>query len=258
VSSKSSDAALGGKTAEVSDWVLAYGDERIPYQVRSKAGRWGKVAIHVEQDGSVVVDVPEGTDAQRIREAVGKRAGWIYRNVREARERFTHVLPRSYVSGEQVHYLGRRHVLKVIPVAKPERSVRLYRGTMEVRTENTDPQAIRGRLRGWYKVRAQAYLKTRLSAVSEALPWIENMPPFHLIETDKRWGSCSTDGTVRLNPFLIKAPRECIDYVVLHELVHHAEHNHSPRFYTLLDRHMPRWQEYKRRLDGMAEVLLNE
>ncbi|WP_297586804.1 M48 family metallopeptidase [Roseibium sp.] len=242
----------------MSDWVLAYGNERIPYEVRFKAGRSGKVAIHVEHDGSVVVDTPEGTDAQRIREAVSKRAGWIYWNVQEARERFTHVLPRSYVSGEQVHYLGRRHVLKVIPVAKPDRSVRLYRGTMEVRTENTDSQAIRGRLRGWYKVRAQAYLKTRLNAVSEALPWIETNPPFHLIETDKRWGSCSTDGTVRLNPFLIKAPRECIDYVVLHELVHHAEHNHSPRFYSLLDRHMPRWQEYKRRLDAMAEVLLNE
>lgn len=250
--------ALGAMTAEDTNWFLPYGDDRIAYQVRRKAGRSGKIAIHVEEDGSVIVDAPEDAEDNRIREAVRKRSGWIYGNVREARERFTHVLPRTYVSGEQVHYLGRRHVLKVIPVSKAERSVRLFRGTMEVKTENVDPQAIRGRLRGWYKVRAQSYFKTRLGVVSEALPWIEDSPGFQLIETDKRWGSCSTDGTVRLNPFLIKAPRECIDYVVLHELVHHAEHNHSPRFYALLDRHMPRWQEYKRRLDGMAEVLLNE
>lgn len=245
-------------TTDDDTWFVTYGDERIVYNVRRKAGRLEKIAIHVEADGSVIVDAPENAEASRIREAVKKRSGWIYVHVREARERFTHVLPRNYVSGEQVHYLGRRHVLKVIPVSKSERSVRLFRGTMEVRTENTDPQVIRGRLRGWYKVKAQAYLKTRLQATSEGLPWLETTPSFQLIETAKRWGSCSTDGTVRLNPFLIKAPRECIDYVVLHELVHHLEHNHSPRFYALMDRHMPRWQEYKRRLDGMAEVLLNE
>lgn len=250
--------ALGVMTPEEDIWFLPYGDDRIAYQVRRKAGRSGKIAIHVEEDGSVIVDAPEDAEASRIREAVRKRSGWIYSNVSQARDRFTHVLPRTYVSGEQAFYLGRRHVLQVIPVPKPERSVRLFRGTLEVRTENTDPQAIRGRLRGWYKVKAQAYLKTRLKVTSEALPWLDGMPSFQLIETTKRWGSCSTDGTVRLNPFLIKAPRECIDYVVLHELVHHAEHNHSPRFYALLDRHMPRWQEYKRRLDGMAEVLLNE
>ncbi len=59
------------------------------------------------------------------------------------------------------------------------------------------------------------------------------------------------------NPQLVKAPRECIDYVILHELCHLKQHNHSSRFYGLLDRNMPQWRERKAKLDGMAEMLLN-
>jgi hypothetical protein len=68
-----------------------------------------------------------------------------------------------------------------------------------------------------------------------------------------QWGSCSPAGRITLNPWLVKAPRECIDYVLLHELSHLLHHNHSPKFYRALDRHMPAWRTVKARLDGMAE-----
>ena len=61
-----------------------------------------------------------------------------------------------------------------------------------------------------------------------------------------------------LNPHLVKAPRNCIDYVIVHELCHLKEHNHSPQFYQSLSRLMPDWKAVKARLDGMAELLLNE
>jgi hypothetical protein len=61
-----------------------------------------------------------------------------------------------------------------------------------------------------------------------------------------------------LNPLLVKAPRECIDYVILHELCHLKEHNHSKNFYLLLSRTMPDWESVKARLDGMSELLLAE
>ena len=65
-------------------------------------------------------------------------------------------------------------------------------------------------------------------------------------------------GVILLNPHLVKAPRECIDYVILHELCHLKEHNHSPRFYRLLSQLKPRWRPVKAKLDGLAELLLNE
>ena len=74
----------------------------------------------------------------------------------------------------------------------------------------------------------------------------------------KQWGICSTKGNLILNPHLVKAPKECIDYVILHELCHIAEHNHSERFWRLLTQVMPNWKEVKAKLDGMAELYLNE
>ncbi|NAZ72054.1 metal-dependent hydrolase [Vibrio cyclitrophicus] len=61
-----------------------------------------------------------------------------------------------------------------------------------------------------------------------------------------------------LNLHLIKAPKECIDYVIFHELCHIAEHNHSDKFWRLLSSVMPNWQEVKTSLEGMAELYLNE
>lgn len=73
----------------------------------------------------------------------------------------------------------------------------------------------------------------------------------------RQWGSCSPAGCLRLNPHLVRAPRECVDYVLQHELCHLQEHNHSPRFCQLLSRHFPDWRRRKSRLEEMAEFLLN-
>ncbi len=64
-----------------------------------------------------------------------------------------------------------------------------------------------------------------------------------------RWGSCTKDGTIFLNPLLIQVSPRCIEYVIAHELCHLVVHNHGPEFYRLLDRAMPDWRERKRRLE---------
>lgn len=73
---------------------------------------------------------------------------------------------------------------------------------------------------------------------------------------EKRWGSCTPTGEIILNPHLVKAPRDCIDYVLLHELAHLRFHGHSPEFWNLIEASDPAWRPKKERLDQMAEVLL--
>jgi predicted metal-dependent hydrolase len=97
-----------------------------------------------------------------------------------------------------------------------------------------------------------------LAHVVGQLHWLEGRPDWRLLEMKTQWGSCSPKGAMLLNPHLVKAPTECIDYVILHELCHLEEHNHSQRFYDLLSYTMPRWEVVKSRLDGMSEMLLNE
>jgi predicted metal-dependent hydrolase len=242
---------------ESTEHRLHYGEEVIPYTVRRSPGRRRRVAIHVEADGRVLVDAPEGAAPAEIEAAVAARARWIHGHLTAARKRLEHVLPREYVSGESVWYLGRRYRLKVFADGGGAANVRLRGSLLEARVSGHDPTLVRAALEGWYRERARAFFQERLAALASALPWLEIPPPVRLQAMRVQWGSCSPAGRLTLNPHLVKAPRECVDYVLLHELCHLKEHNHSRRFFRMLDAHMPGWREVKAKLDDLAEMLLN-
>ena len=240
----------------MTSFVLAYGDDRIPYQVTVNETRRSRVAIHVYPDGSVAVDAPPGFSDDSIKAAVQKRARWVVGHVSEAREKYAHVRPKAYVSGEQVLYLGRRYMLKVILVdCKPE-PARLRGNRLEVQTSNGSQVDIRGRLRAWYRVKGRDYLSRRIEALATELPWVDAPPSFRLLEMSRQWGSCSPSGEIIINSHLIKAPRQCIDYVLLHELAHLKHHDHGAEFWKLIDAHAGDWRKAKHYLDGSVEVLL--
>lgn len=238
--------------------MLRYGDENIPYRIRFDPRRRQRIKIDVLSDGAVSVDAPVDATLEDIAEAVQKRGRWVHGHVTAAKKRFEHVLPREYVSGEQVIYLGRRYSLKVKRAARAERSVKLKGALLVVSQEVTTRDAVRARVRAWFRMKARDYFRERIAAVAGQLPWPQPIPDFRMKEMSTRWGSCAAGGTITLNPFLVRAPRECIDYVIAHELCHLREHNHSPEFFRLLTRAMPNWQEVKVRLDAMAEVLMND
>ena len=73
-----------------------------------------------------------------------------------------------------------------------------------------------------------------------------------------QWGSCSLSGRISLNTHLVKTPPRLAEYVVLHELCHLRHHDHSPRFYALMERYMPDWRVRRSELDRYLPVLLQE
>lgn len=237
---------------------VRYGDELIRYVVRRQTSRnSGRVAIHVDPDGRVLVDAPESAAEEQIRIAVTRRARWIHGHLAAIRLRRAHVLPREYVSGESMLYLGRRYRLKVGAVGNDPACVLLRGGYIEVTATGSNREAVRGALIDWYRERARIVLSERLDIVASSVRWMRSAPPVRLQAMKVQWGSCSPAGRLTLNPNLVKAPRECIDYVLLHELCHLKEHNHSRRFYRLLDRHRPQWRREKERLDNLADFILN-
>lgn len=237
---------------------FTYGDERLDYEICYTPVRREKIAIHVHPDASIQVDAPEGEELDRIHRAVLKRARWIRNHVEQARIQREHALPRTYVSGESHFYLGRRYQLKVLRENSAGANVKLYRGRLSVETDRRSPEPVKQLLSAWYRQRAFEVFTRRLESVASEVRWLKETPPIRLLRMTKQWGSCSPKGMVFLNPHLVKAPRECVDYVITHELCHLREHNHSPRYYRLLREIMPAWEPVKARLDGMAELLLNE
>ncbi|MCP4116201.1 MAG: M48 family metallopeptidase [Desulfobacteraceae bacterium] len=239
---------------------LSYGDKKIYFDVCYRSKKQGKIAIHVYPDGSVLVDAPEYAEPVAIREALRKRARWVVKHLDVIREQRSHVLQRRYISGESHFYLGRRYTLKVICDDAVVPQVKMIRGQLNVIVREKNFETIKKHLWLWYCDHANVFFQKRLREIVGQVSWFkgDTPPSLKLLQMKKQWGSCTPGGKLLLNPHLIKAPRECVEYVIIHELCHLKEHNHSARFYTLLEALMPNWKLVKNKLDGMAELLLNE
>lgn len=236
--------------------VLPYGDQRIRCEVRRSEQRVKpSIAIHVDPDGRVLIDAPLHVADPEIRVAVMRRLAWIHRRLMEVESRKRLLTPREYVSGETVHYLGRRYRLKVLSTQR-EHGARLRGGYLEVSVSNRAPEVVRKALEQWLRNRAGEVLPQRLAKVSERLRWVKAKPPISIRRMSRQWGSCSPNGRIALNVDLIRVPMPCIDYVLLHELCHLKAHNHGPSFYRLLNLHLPDWKQIKSRLDAMADLAL--
>lgn len=249
--------------------VLYYGQDKIHYEIlrQPKVSRSdaNKIKVKVHPDRRVVAVAPFDATDELIHEAMNKRIRWIWQNLQAFIKQSDHVLPKRYVSGETQFYLGRRYVLKVIESSDDRGFVKLNRGKLTVSLPSNDNQntelrmaQIKKMIDQWYQDKAQIVFTERFNIMLSKASWVASTPTFKMMTMTKQWGSCSVKGKILLNPHLIKAPKECIDYVILHELCHIAEHNHSERFWRLLTQVMPNWKEVKARLDGMAESYLNE
>jgi hypothetical protein len=136
------------------------------------------------------------------------------------------------------------------PKIKPA-SPRLIGNQLEVQSATGDMADVRGRIRAWYRVKGRDYFARRIDCLVKTLPWVTKPPPFRLLDMTRQWGSCSPAGEVILNPHLIKAPRACIDYVLVHELAHLKHQDQGSQFWNLIDAHAGDWRKAKHGLhDG--------
>ena len=235
---------------------LHYGEQLIRYRVHFDNKSRNKLSIHVLPRGEVRVDAPAGAELSAIKRAVTKRAAWLSKHLSEIAQCTGWVLPREYVSGESHYYLGRRYLLKVRPSREEESSVSLRHGRFEIVAPTVDRSTVKSMLWEWYRERARVVFAASLDQWIDHLPWLEQPPPWKLVAMKGQWGSCSPRGLLSINTHLVKAPRHCIHYVLLHELCHLRVHNHSRRFHRLLSMHMSDWKATKHHLDRMADALL--
>lgn len=225
---------------------LIYGRETIRYEVRFLASRQ-TLGIEVHPDSRILVRAPVGCPEALIAERVQRRAGWISRQLAEF-ERYRPRTPaRQYVSGESHLYLGRQYRLKFLP--GDAGGMKLARGHMLVNLTNPDPQRVKALMHRWYLDRARAVFSEVLAASLLHFKLAEQ--PRLIVRTmQSRWGSLSPAGTMTLNVNLVRAPRPCIEYVVVHELCHLKHRDHDARFFKLLGQVMPDWEQRKQRLEA--------
>lgn len=231
----------------LSHGTLAYAQETIDFNVLYVDRKTMEIAVH--PDSMVVIKAPVGTDFAEVQKRVVRRAGWIKRQLDYFRQFEPRTPGRRYVGGETHLYLGGQYRLKIN--SGEVDSVKLVRGHFHIVAKgNATPDKVRSLLERWYADKAGERFK---ESFDRNWPCFEKLslvaPRLQIRRMRKRWGSLSTGGILTLNTDLIRAPRECIDYVITHELCHLQCHDHSPGFYRLLEKMMPDWEKRKHKLE---------
>ncbi len=226
---------------------IEYGTTTIDF-ILEYSGR-KTLGITVTPELTVRVIAPYNSLISKIREKVENKARWIVRQ----KEFFGEYLPktpaREYVNGETHLYIGRQYRLKIVQSRRNE--VKLNGGSLTVYTnKREDKNNTKQLLDNWYREHAIRLFNWRIEqSLSKFSKYKLEHPKLVVRRMEKRWGSCTPNKKIILNPEIIKAPVKCIDYVVIHELCHLIHHNHSPEFYKLQVKMMPDFEKWKKRLD---------
>lgn len=230
--------------------VLHYGTTTIRYELTYTERT--TLAIHVHPDMRVTVEAPPQTELAVIEGRVRKRAAWILQQQRDfERYRFDQP-PREYVSGETHYYLGRAYRLKVLESATDHEIAYMSRGRILVYVRDvTNTERVRAWVERWYRKQAKRVFQERLDVWYPQLARLGvAYPTVQIRRMESKWGSCTVAGKITLNLKLIQKPKECVDYVIVHELCHLVEHHHGPAFYALLTRLMPDWEARRHKLNA--------
>jgi len=228
---------------------ITYGTSIIEYSLAFAERK--TLGIKVYPDKSVRVTAPTGTSMEKVSEKVHSKAAWVLRQQDFFLSFHPITPPRKFISGETHLYLGKQYRLKLVEADKE--SVKLQGGNITVYCKDKDnKQRIEKLLKAWYKSKADLHFNKLFQELAPlANAFYEGTATLNYRWMDKRWGSCSQKGEVLLNNELIKTPKKCIEYVIIHELCHLAHLNHSAAFYELLDKLSPNWRRTKDELEKL-------
>lgn len=215
---------------------------RLEYSNRKSLG------IIVTPDLNILVKAPAGTTIEKVKEKLRKKAPWIIRQQSFFLSFHPKTPARRFIGGETHLYLGRKYRLKII--SGNGESVKLKGKFIEVTTP--DKAGVKKLINEWYLENAKA----KFCAIAK--PLIDKfkrhkIEPSSIVFRDMptRWGSCTPKGKIILNPELIKAPKGCIEYVIIHELCHLIHHDHTQKFLDLQTKEMPDWERWKEKLEKL-------
>jgi predicted metal-dependent hydrolase len=200
-------------------------------------------------EGRVVISCPSRHSLEKIRAYALAKLAWIRKQQRrfQAQQRESR---RKYIERESHYIWGKRYLMCV---ATTDTAARVEHSPKKI-TLHVQPGTTQEKREEIYEEWMRFKLKSAITPlISKWQPILGvNVKGFFVQRMKTKWGSCSpTRGTIRLNTELAKKPRQCLEYIVVHEMLHLLEPTHNERFRKLLDRFMPRWTERRKTLNSL-------
>lgn len=222
--------------------VLQLADQALTYQLKRSARR--SIGLKISNDG-LTVTLPLRAPVAEADRLVRQKLNWILTKLSERAER---PAPMGLACGSPVLWLGEAVILR----SGSPRS-RLADAELHLAADN-HPEQLAAKLAHFYQRLARTHFGTRVQHWSAQMGLVPRR--LALSSARGRWGSCSSAGAVRLNWRLMQAPPDVIDYVVIHELAHLAELNHSRRFWAIVETHCHDWKTHRGWLKRHGDQLM--
>lgn len=197
--------------------------------------------------GRVRISAPVRMDLDTIRVFAISKLNWIKKHQHKIRSQVREA-PREYITRESHYYLGRRYLLKVIE-GNASPGVAIKHETMEMYIRpNTGMEKRQVILYEWYRQRLKEIVPGLIAQHEKTMQ--VHVHEFGIKKMKTRWGTCSIKAKrIWLNLELAKKPIDCVEYVVVHEMVHLLVRNHNERFAAHMDKYLPKWRFYKEELN---------
>jgi len=188
-------------------------------------------------------------DMEAIRLFAISKLGWIRKQQRKLQEQERET-PREYLERESHYLWGKRYLLSVDEVNEPP-SIELKHNKMLLRVRPESDEAKRQQIvEDWYREQVK---NATADLITKWEPKIGvTVAGFYVRRMKTRWGSCNSQAqTIRLNTDLAKKPRECLEYIVVHEMIHILEPTHNETFQAYMNQFMPEWEHRRQVLNRL-------
>ncbi len=227
------------------DWQLRY-------------SRRKTIAVFVFPDQRVEVRAPKSAGKKEIVVFLHRHRDWVQQQLQNYQQKQQHRprrVPLQFIDGEKHYYLGEQ-----FPVRQCYGRPNIYFTGEEILVyinPRAAPSSLKKPLLDWYRQLAAVVFNARLDILYDQFAKLGvAKPQIRIRSMRSRWGSCSPNGNINLALELIQVPLEYLDYVIIHEVCHLLEFNHSARFYQLQSKILPDWQICKKGLNEFPVVVL--
>ena len=210
------------------------------------------MGISIERDGAVMVKIPHQAGLNDIEKFISEKKVWIYQKLAKKKVLNRERPKKEFVNGQGFLYLGKSYRLRFVDDAgtgsgrsSKAAPLRLWHGYFEL--AESEKAGVREHFIAWYKKQIKRRLKERIPRYDKRSG--VTVKDIRILDLGHRWASCGRNGIINFNWRTIMAPIWVFDYILVHEMVHLVERAHSDRFWSLVSRVIPNYEEYARWLN---------
>jgi hypothetical protein len=223
---------------------------RLSYHLIRSKKRRKTISLHIKEDGKIVIYTPYHTPRWEIEKFIKEKQSWIVEKISE-KEKRTKEVEKTFHPGEKFLYLGEWYPLEMQEPRSKEPPLKLVFGKFILNHDHVEEA--RALFGNWYKREAKEKITERVDYYSNRF---QLFPEGIMITSARsRWGSCSRDNRLSFSWRIIMASLAVIDYILIHELVHIREKNHSKKFWNCLESVLPEYRKHRRWLRENGHLL---